>query len=73
MNSYLNAGTQSSIKTFAVLANFLQLIGLKVVDANKVHRIPREREQISKTPGMLLPFPQGKETYHIRLSYITVG
>ena len=38
MNSYLNADMLSSIKTFAALANFLQLAGLKdmAVDIEKV-------------------------------------
>jgi hypothetical protein len=33
MNSYLKAAMQLSIKTFAALANFLELHGLKVVGA----------------------------------------
>ena len=34
MNSYLTADMQLSIKTFAILANFLQPVGYKDMDAD---------------------------------------
>ena len=39
MNSYLNADMHLSIKTFAALANFLQIVGLKDMDANSKYRL----------------------------------
>ena len=41
MNSYLNVVMQLSIKTFVALANFPQLVGLKVVNANRVQNSKR--------------------------------
>jgi hypothetical protein len=38
-NSYLKVAMQTFIKNFVASANLLQLVGLKVVDANREYRI----------------------------------
>ena len=59
---------QLSIKTFAVSANFLQLVGLKVVDANDLS-IFREAGSPSNPKMVLLHgFPASSHQYHNLIS-----
>ena len=69
MNSYLNAAIQLSIKTFAVLASFLQLAGLKVVDANSGYRLLTKNIGLFRTK--LNDKSQKPVSYHKSVQYIS--